>query len=39
MVEVLALPSGEAADWLAEGDDVEHAQVLRLADAMDLLAP
>lgn len=39
VVEVLALPSGEAADWLAEGDDVEHAQVLRLADAMNLLAP
>lgn len=39
VVEVLALPSGEAADWLAEGDDVEHAQVVRLAAAMDLLAP
>jgi 8-oxo-dGTP diphosphatase len=37
VVEVLRLPPGEAAAWLAEWDEVEHADVVRLADAMGLL--
>lgn len=38
VVEVLALPPTEAAAWLAVWDEVEHAQVVSLADAMGLLS-
>jgi 8-oxo-dGTP diphosphatase len=38
IVEVLALPPAEAAAWLAVRDEVEHAQVVQLADAMGLLS-
>jgi 8-oxo-dGTP diphosphatase len=37
VVEVLALPVEEAVTWLAVWDEVEHAQVVALADAMGLL--
>jgi 8-oxo-dGTP diphosphatase len=37
IVEVLALPPSEAADWLAVWDEVEHAQVVLLAEALGLL--
>lgn len=37
VVEVLRLPPAEAAAWLAEWDEVEHADVVRLADALGLL--
>jgi 8-oxo-dGTP diphosphatase len=38
VVEVRSLPPGEAAAWLAVWDEVEHAQVVGLADAMGLLS-
>jgi 8-oxo-dGTP diphosphatase len=38
VVEVVALPPEDAATWLAVWDDVEHAQVVRLAMAMGLLS-
>jgi 8-oxo-dGTP diphosphatase len=38
VVEVLALPPAEAVAWLAVWEEVEHAQVVALADAMGLLS-
>jgi hypothetical protein len=38
VVEVRSLPPSEAAAWLAVWDDVEHAHVVQLAEAMGLLS-
>jgi hypothetical protein len=38
VVEVRALPPDDAAAWPAAWDEVEHADVARLADAMGLLS-